>query len=338
MAEKPTTLSDVIRLIAEVLEQHYGIDPQPLIEESGVDGSRAELSGSRVEREAVMRLWDLASEATGDPSVGLAVGARVRPTTFYALSLGFMTCDNLRASLELLCRYFKVIATVPVELHMSDEADSVRLSIRYTNPAYPLPPLAFDSFLASIIGLCRLATRPDFTAERLELAFPDNGRAEDYASLFGAPVVYEAATNALFFSRAELEAPLPGRSADLLHASDRILADYVDALNPDAISSEVRRLLLHMLSSGQASQDAIAEKLHMSRSTLQRRLQQENTNYRDLLEDTRRSLAVEYVREGKHPLSYVAFLLGFSDQSNFSRAFRRWTGMSPKAFQEQRQQ
>src|SRR5210317_1561841 len=121
MEQQPTTLSDIIRLIQEVLHEHYGVDPNPLLKAVGIDPARAEVSGSRVSRDAVMKLWEIAAAQTGDPSIGLVVGSKVRATTYYALGMGFMTCETLRDSLELLCRYYKVIATVPMDLELKDK-------------------------------------------------------------------------------------------------------------------------------------------------------------------------------------------------------------------------
>jgi AraC-like DNA-binding protein len=334
MDVEPTTLADVIRLIAEVLRQHYGVDPEPLLAKAGIDAHRAAVSGSRVSREAILQLWELAAAATHDPSVGLVIGSKVRATTFYALGMAFLTCETLTESLEILCRYYRVIATVPLELKLQAGAKVSRLEIAYIDPAYPLAPIPFDSFIASIVGLCRLAMSPEFNPVEVRLAFADNHRGGDYEALFKAPVVFGTNKNALVFATDELNVPLPGRSADVLHASDRILDNYLAALNPDEISTEVRKLLLTLLPTGHANQELVSKRLHMSRSTLHRRLRDENTNYKELLDDTRRSLAIEYVREGSYALGYIAFLLGFSDQSNFSRAFRRWTGQSPKAFRE----
>ena len=336
MELEPTTLSGVVRLIRDVLREDYDLDAGPLIRAAGIDEERAEVVGSRISRHAVMRLWELAIEETGDRNIGLRVGSRVRPTSFHALGIAFLTCDNLRHALEALVFFYRVIVTVPLHLKLTDVDDHVELHIRYTNPKYPLPEVPFDSFIASIVELCRLATKQEFSPTGLRLRFADNGRAAAYEEYFNAPVVFDpdAEHSAVLFSRESLETMLPGRNVEILDATDRILEDYVAALNPDEISSQVRKLLLTMLPTGQASQEAIARKLHMSRSTLQRRLSEENTNYRELLEGTRKTLAIQYVRASEHPLSYIAFLLGFSDQSNFSRAFRRWTGVSPKAYQE----
>jgi AraC-like DNA-binding protein len=334
MDVEPTTLADVIRLIAEVLRQHYDVDPAPLFYRAGIDAHRADVSGSRVSREQIQRLWELAAEATSDPSVGLVIGSKVRATTFYALGVAFLTCETLAVSLETLCRYYRVIATVPLELDLKIGEKVSRLEATYIDPAYPLDPIPFDSFIASIVGLCRLAKSPEFNPIEIHLAFADNHRGGDYEALFKAPVIFGATRNALVFSTSELNAPLPGRSSDLLRASDRVLNNYLAALNPEQVSTGVRKILMALLPTGSVDQKQVAKRLHMSRSTLCRRLREENTNYKELLDDTRRSLAIEYVREGGYALGYIAFLLGFSDHSNFSRAFRRWTGSSPKAYRE----
>jgi AraC-like DNA-binding protein len=227
-----------------------------------------------------------------------------------------------------------VIVTVPLGLNLKVAGNVSSLEITYADPAYPLPPIPFDSFIASIVGLCRLATSPEFNPLEIRLSFSDNNRGGDYQALFHAPVVFGAKESCLVFSTADLDESLPGRSSDLLHASDRILENYLAALNPDEVSTAVRKMLLTMLPTGNVNQEAISKRLHMSRSTLHRRLREENTNYKELLDSTRRSLAIEYVQDGEYALGYIAFLLGFSDQSNFSRAFRRWTGKPPKAFRE----
>ena len=255
----------------------------------------------------------MASAATNDPSVGLVVGSKVRPTTFYALGVAFLTCETLAESLELLCRYYRVIATVPLDLSLVSGEKVTRLEIEYSDPAYPLDPIPFDSFIASIAGLCRLAVSPEFNPVEVRLAFADNHRGGDYEALFKAPVVFGAQKNALVFDSFALNEALPGRSSDLLQASDRILENYIAALNPDEISTEVRKLLMTMLPTGNANQEMVSKRLHISRSTLHRRLREENTNYKELFDSTRRSLAIEYVQDGQYALGYVAFLLGFSD-------------------------
>jgi AraC-like DNA-binding protein len=132
---------------------------------------------------------------------------------------------------------------------------------------------------------------------------------------------------------AELAArPVLTGNPELAAEADRMAARYIEGLAPDTAATRVRELLLKAMSSGDLDQDGIALALNQSASTLQRRLRREGTTYQRVLDTTRRELALEYLREGRHTLADITFLLGFADQSNFTRAFRRWTGQTPREF------
>jgi AraC-like DNA-binding protein len=93
-------------------------------------------------------------------------------------------------------------------------------------------------------------------------------------------------------------------------------------------------LLVKLLPAGRTDQETVASRLYRSTSTLQRQLNAEGTSYREVLESTRKVLAEQYLKEGGMSKAEIAFLVGFADQSNFSRAFKRWTGMSPGEYQD----
>jgi AraC-like DNA-binding protein len=93
-------------------------------------------------------------------------------------------------------------------------------------------------------------------------------------------------------------------------------------------------MLVQMLPSGRTDQDTVANRLYRSRSTLQRQLSAEGTSYRDILETTRQALAEQYLLDGEYSQAQIAFMVGFADQSNFARAFKRWTGKSPGEYQK----
>jgi len=102
----------------------------------------------------------------------------------------------------------------------------------------------------------------------------------------------------------------------------------------DSIAMRVRATIIERLPDGTPSQGNIAEILHVSMRSLQRRLNNENTNFKELLEGTRHELALQYIQEQHRTIGEITYLLGFSEPSNFSRAFRRWTGMSPAEYRE----
>ena len=155
---------------------------------------------------------------------------------------------------------------------------------------------------------------------------------DEYIKFFECPVGFGAEQNVMHFDKESMERQLPGDNRNLAKANDAVAEKYLDELDPQKVASEVRELLISLLPSGKSNQKAIANRLNRSLSTLQRQLQSEGTNYKDILEHTRKKLATEYVSEGNLSLGQIAYMLGFSDQSNFSRAFKRWTDSSPREF------
>jgi AraC-like DNA-binding protein len=128
--------------------------------------------------------------------------------------------------------------------------------------------------------------------------------------------------------------PLPHGAADIARATDKIAEHYIETLDPHKVASQVRQLLVALLPSGKTDQQLVSKRLNRSASSLQRQLAEEGHTYREVLDSTRRSLAEDYLADGGHSQAQIAYMLGFSDQSNFSRAFKRWTNMSPKEFRD----
>src|SRR5262249_10912818 len=150
--------------------------------------------------------------------------------------------------------------------------------------------------------------------------------------LFRAPITFGAAADRLEFARSLVEAPLPGRQAEVAQHSDEIMTRYLARCEGQGGLGRVRTLIVEQLASGGPSQDASARAPGMSLRTLQRRLAEEGTSFVELVNQARRDLACTYLRESPWSVTEVAFLLGFADVSSFSRAFRRWTGLSPSEF------
>ena len=114
------------------------------------------------------------------------------------------------------------------------------------------------------------------------------------------------------------------------------IVEYLRRHQSANVSMVVRSKLTEQLPSGRATQGSIASAVHMSTRSLQRRLREEGTSYRELLEETRRELATQYMRQSNLSVNEITYLLGFSEPANFTRAFRRWTGRSPTQYRAER--
>lgn len=332
MSNEPSTIASVAHLIAEVLRTHYNVDPAPLFAQAGLDAELLDQPGTRYPRSNMMELWRIAAETTGDPCIGLTIGLKVRTTSFHALGHAWLASHTLLGALQRLARYYRVIATLPLVIDIRESASHYELEVIYPNPKYQGPPIALDSFMGSIIGLCRSATDSHFHPIKVFLDHDDNGRADEYIKAFGCPVEFQAGKNAFFFDKALLLSQLPGNNPEVAKATDKVVEHYLESLDPNRVTTEVRKLLIDLLPTGEASQQKIAGRLAKSVSTLQRQLKEEGTSFREIQDETRQRLAEDYVQDGEYSLSEIAYLLGFSDQSNFSRAFRRWNGASPSEY------
>ena len=333
MLNEPTTIASAARLIAETLGKQYNQDYRPVFAAAGLDADRLDVAGARYPWARMQALWLECLNVTGDPDFGLVVGRNIRPTTFHALGFSWIASRTLLESLQRLCRYYKLLTNAPYSAELHDLSDHWFLEKKVSNQGNETADrVANDAVTVAIIQLCRQAATPHFVPVAVQLRREQPENAASYVEAFGAPVLFGQEKRGIVFDKATLEAPLPGDNLELAIANDRVAEDYIAALDPDRVATEVRKLLIELLPSGDARQEVIAQQMNRSLSTLQRQLTAEGTNYKQIREQTRAELAEQYVREGHYSLSQIAYLLGFSDQSNFSRAFRRWTGQSPKKY------
>ena len=126
--------------------------------------------------------------------------------------------------------------------------------------------------------------------------------------------------------------PLATANPELARVNDQIVTDYLAKLDRNDVTMRVKSKLIERLPSGQVSEEGIASSINVSQRSLQRKLKEQGMSFTQLLENTRRELSMQYVRNPQHSLNEVAFLLGFAEPSNFSRAFKRWNGATPSDF------
>jgi AraC-like DNA-binding protein len=333
MLYEPTTLANIARLIGETLQKDYGIDPAPVFEQVKIDTSKFRRPGSRVPLSKMTRLWDTAVFITGDQQFGLKAGTRAEPGDYYVLGHAWLASATLRGGLERLCRYAHVVSTAITYAEVVEE-DGMVVSIESPrDPSIVINRTADEAGLVAFLKFCETVKREPVRPLKAELIFPSD-QARPYLDEFlQCPVTYGHEQEKLYFSRDLFEERLPGHIPDVLDSTTRIAEQYLESFDQSKVATDVRRLLLQMLPSGKADQDDVANRLYRSTSTLQRQLSAEGTTYRDILQTTRRSLAEKYLRDGNYTQAEIAYMVGFSDQSNFARAFRRWTGMSPGQFQ-----
>jgi AraC-like DNA-binding protein len=334
MPRTATALTSWARAIRKALEA-AGQDAKPLFLQAGLDMAALDDPNARYPVEATTRLWRLAVETTGNPAFGLVVASHVTPTTFHALGYSLVASATLKDAFERLLRYFRIV-TDAAELGFRRAGEEYHFIIRI-DPAGPQPaPEAIDAFMSVNLRMCRALYRREFAPLRVTLCRPAPPDPSAFARVFRAPLAFGADENLMAFERAAFEQPLEGANPELARHNDEIVVRYLAHYERSNLTHRVHAVLVEMLSLGEPTQEKVAERLHMSLRNLQRRLAAENTSYKQILNDTRRDLALSYMQDPKYTISEITYLLGFSDTSSFTRAFRRWTGQAPTAYREAR--
>lgn len=323
-----TTHAGIAHSMRKTLES-YGCNSDALFQQVGLD---TVMSDDRVQAIAMQQLWRLAVVETGDEGFGLRFAQQLQPAALHGLGFSWMASSTLFDAFERLVRYYRIISTAG-EIVLEQHDQRVRLWYKIPAPAGRAAPASLDAALAVFVQLCRLTKSADFSPVRVELQREVPVNKDAFSAFFASDVIYQAAENCLFFDLEELNQPLVMASPELARVNDQIVIDYLKRHDSAHSGSQVRACIIDLLPSGPPSQELVASTLNMSSRTLQRRLSAENQTFKLLLEEVRFSLAKQYLQETGRSVSEVTYLLGFSEPSNFARAFKRWAGVSPTVFQ-----
>lgn len=327
-----STLSGVAALIERSLVL-YDCDPGPLFDRAGIDPDTSGDPAARLPTSAMQRLWALSLEETGDPCFGLTVARQFQPAVLQGLGFAWLASDTLRDALGRLARFSRMINQV-VNIRVEDTATSTDLVMagpeKWPNFVYA----ASDLGMAIFLQMCRCTVGEDIdpihvTMQRPRPPFPCIEKFEEF---FRAQIDYSSPDNRLGFDRNVMDKPLVTAHPELARINDQVVVDYLARFDRSSIALQVRSWIIHHLPDGAPNQEKIANTLHVSLRGLQRKLRDENVTFRELLANTRQELALQYIRETHRSIGEITYLLGFSEPSNFTRAFKRWTGMSPAEF------
>ena len=327
-----STLGSVAVLIAQTL-RGYDCDPAPLFRSAGIDLTAASNDGTRYPVKRMQQLWQLAVESTGDPCFGFVAGEQLQPAALHGLGFSWLASDTLRDALNRLIRFSRLISTA-ANIQLQDTGNRVELEIMPPTGVDHVVYATLDAALAGFLHMCRITAGNQINPALVTLKRPRPDCAGKIKSFFRCPVDYDADNYSLCFSQQLIDTPLSNANPELARINDQAVVDYLARFDRDSITMQVRSRIVERLHDGTPNQETIAESLHVSLRSLQRMLNKEETNYKTLLESTRQELALHYIRETHRSLGEITYLLGFSEPSNFTRAFKRWTGKTPAGYRE----
>jgi AraC-like DNA-binding protein len=328
--QERTTIGSYGLAIARALDSR-GVDSARILRAAGVSADLSNDPLSRLPITTLTRLYRMCVEVTNDPYFGLTVARHIHIANLHALGYALAASATLMDFCRRLERYFRLVsqsAKVTVT-----EADG-KVLLRFEHQV-EISGETEDAFFAFLILTMRMLYKRTFNPAWVELhrPMPREG-GEPYEALMRSPVTFSHADGVLAFDKADLTAPLSGSSPELAQVNDSIVLAYLARLDKNDVVTGVTRKIIEFLPDGDCSREKVATALFMSPTTLQSKLAQRGTNFQQLLDDTRRELACSYLQQAARSVTEITFLLGFTDTSNFTRAFKRWTGVSPTDFRQ----
>jgi AraC-like DNA-binding protein len=325
-----TVLTSWAKAIRRALER-AGVDSRALFEQAGLDPAALDDPDARYPLQKTVRLWALAVEATGDEAFGLTVASQVTPTTFHALGYSLTASSSLREAFERMLRYFRLV-TDAAELEFGLVGDEYRFRIRPIAAATQPAPESMDAFASLFVRFCRAHLGREFAPLRVSLRRAPPRDVVGFERVFRCPLRFGADENELWFPREPFERRLDGANPELARHNDEIALRHLARVEKQNLRARVQSVLVAQLPLGEPSAEKVADALHLSLRSLQRRLAEEESSYEALLDEARRELACSYLKDRKLSVSEITFLLGFSHPGSFTRAFKRWTGVAPSQF------
>lgn len=265
-------------------------------------------------------------------SVPLRVGASMRCDDYGAFGLAWKTAINLRGSYARAARYGKVLTSVSTYEVVSEKNASVLFLHRDGDRTLGLR-LSNEQTIAAITQISREVCGQVFNPEAVYFKHAPPCDISAHEDFFGCPVHYTSDRDALVVSDHLLESPNRLGDEGVSEFFDTHLdQELLDVGDDGELARRVRGYISQALSQGAPTISDIAGRLCISGRTLQRRLADQGHAFQNLVDAARRELAERLLRRSEYSLVEIAFLTGFSEQSSFTRAFKRWVGQTPRSY------
>ncbi|EPL10609.1 AraC family transcriptional regulator [Pseudomonas sp. CF161] len=338
MKPQPMRLGDLsvgfVHSLADAMGSH-GLDPLPLLAQYGLDAARLGEAGARLSIPRYMRLGHAAIQLTGDPALGLRMGQLGRLSQLGLAGVTAAQAPTVREAARCLTR-FEALYGSNYRGHSSfhEDADGAWLRFYSISPYNAYNRFVVDSIIAGWLQqLSSLSPQP-IKAEQIDIEFAAPHYHADYARLGTCPIQFGAEHNQLRLSQASLARRNPEHCPStwrlLLQLCERELEQLT---RTRSLRERITQLLGPLLNGGREPDlEEVAARLKLPTWTLRRKLAEEGTQFRAILNDTRRDLAMTYIRDTELAFGEIAYLLGFASAEAFQRAFKRWSGQTPGEF------
>jgi AraC-like DNA-binding protein len=314
-----------------------GENPQPLLERYGLDAARLAEPRARLSIPRYMRLGHSAIQQCGEPGLGLLMGQFSRMSQLGLAGVTAAQAPTVREAARAMIRFEPLYAAnYRGQSSLHEDKHGAWLRFYSISPYNAYNRFVVDSVLASWAQqLSRLAQQP-VSVEKVQIEFSAPDYAAQYAELFACPVEFACEHNQLRLNQPTLNLRnpehCPGTWRHLLEICEEQLQQLTRTRN---LRERITQLLGPLLHGREPDLTEVAARLQLPTWTLRRKLAEEGTQFRSILNETRRDLAMAYIRDTELAFGEIAYLLGFASAEAFQRAFKRWNQQTPGEYRRE---
>jgi AraC-like DNA-binding protein len=313
--------------------KEFGISIPLVLRRAGLPHDLFEQTRILVSTDELFALWRAIESVSSDPLIGLRLGIETKTERFHPMGIAALSTENFVAAIEHMARYKKL--TAPEEILYQLDGGEFSVWFRWLLSVDAEPQVLTDYCFAWMLTIARHGTGTQkLTPLRVEY-LQSRTNVRGIERHFGCEVTCGASHNAIVFRATDATTPFVTRNAELL---DVLAPQFEEQLRQfkaeDGFVELVRRAIQDRLTGHRPSIDAIAQALHMSSRTMQRRLQESGYSFQRVLDEARHQMARYYLSNSVLELNETAYLLGFEDPNSFGRAFRAWEGVPPSDWRE----
>ncbi|MCP3442839.1 AraC family transcriptional regulator [Bradyrhizobium sp. CCGUVB14] len=311
---------------------HIGVPPAALLRQAKLPATLHLNEQGLVTTDQYFALWRALEELKPEPGLGLKLVQSADTSVHPPSSLAAFYARDYRDGLHRIARFKRLCS--PEQPQVKEGKDECTVTIEWPYATSPEPSISTDVTFASLVELGRRGTGQHVTPKRVELVCA-RPNSDVYQTYFDCPIRYGAARNVLVVKSADLDRPFPGHNQELLDILTPALASALGELQArSSIKEQVKVVLKRSLASGRPELSDVARDLGTSDRTLQRRITEEGSSFRELLVEARQELGRQLLSDRTTDIDEVACLLGYQDASSFYRAFRDWEGVTPSRWRE----
>jgi AraC-like DNA-binding protein len=333
-AHEHTASTFILRSPAE-FARSAGVDVERVLRSHGIAPETLDVFGARVPAVAAMAAWSELAARSGDPDFGLHLAERESIGAYDVLGYIVRSSPQLGHGIEQFGRYERLLGDA-WRLRFRVEGATAVFVHEFLVPVAD-PRHIVEHNIALVTRRVREFTHTNWHPNDVGFRHRAPASTSTHERLFGCTVRFGELTDAIRFDTAALSLTMPMTDIGLASVLERYALQALARMPPPgAYAASVRAVLVELLNEGGCNATVLARKLRSSSRTLQRRLAEEGTTLRELMDGVRRELAEEYLAKPWMSLEQIALLLGFADASGFTHAFRRWTGRAPVDYRRER--